>query len=87
MEWQAGISNKTFGLFLSINLISLLFAVGCGLRERSRVGSAAAGGAQLRALAAAAQAEHSHRGQLNAGIVSAPSLRGWERGWGAGRAE
>lgn len=34
-----------------------------------------------------AQAEHSHRGQLNAGIVSGPSLRGWERRWGAGRAE
>lgn len=57
--------------------------VGCGPRERSREGSAAAGGrgAQLRALAA--QAEHSHRGQLNAGFVCAPGL-GNELGGGKG---
>ena len=64
-------------------------AMVCELWERSRVGSAAAGlGVQLRALAVGEDRPSiQHCGQLNTSIVSGPSLKGWERRWGAGRAE
>uniref|UniRef100_A0A8C3ECP1 Limbic system associated membrane protein n=1 Tax=Corvus moneduloides TaxID=1196302 RepID=A0A8C3ECP1_CORMO len=77
VEWQAGISNKTYSLFLSINLISLLFAaaVGCGSVPGWAALLPAGAGLSCGLWQPGAQAEHSHRGQLNAGIVSGLPVR------------
>lgn len=89
--WQAGISSKTYGLFLSINLISHLSRRRCWYVSGGSVPGWAAllpgSGLSCGRWQAGGQAGYSHCGQLNTSIVCGPSLTGWERRWGAGRAE